>query len=186
MIELDVLSATLHADSKRVDLPPREFAVFMTLALAPRVWPSYQLIPLLWPGAAISKSSCLKVYVHRLRKRLGQNVIISTNRGYELDRTLAVDLWRVHDIVSKDQLGDAEREYLLRFVNEARAVGREFLTRWPWFGETEKLIQREIRAASARLEADARHVKRGLGGRRRWMLAGGATGRRIGPRQAAV
>lgn len=186
MIELDVLSATLYADSKRVDLPPREFAVFVALALAPRVWPSYQLIPLLWPGAAISKSSCLKVYVHRLRKRLGQNVIASTNRGYELDRALAVDLWRIHDIVAQEHLSDADREHLIRFVNEARTANREFLTRWAWFSQTEKLIQREIRAACVRLEADARYYKRGVAGRRRWLLAGGGTGRRVGERQAAV
>jgi len=82
VIELAAATATLRRDGKRIDLPPREFAVLLTLALAPRVWPSYRLIPLLWPKASLSQCSCLKVYVHRLRRRLGQGVIVSTNRGY--------------------------------------------------------------------------------------------------------
>lgn len=170
MIELAVVNATLRSDSKRVDLPPREFAVLLTLALKPRVWPSYRLIPLLWPGASPSASSCLKVYVHRLRRRLGKDVIMSTNRGYELDRSVRVDLWAIEELLRKEDLSEAERESLRRFAIEAHGANRDFLSRWGWFAQTEGMIQESLSAVYARLERESR-PEEVLDRRRAWNAA---------------
>lgn len=156
MIELAVLNATLLKDSERVDLPPREFAVLITLALAPRVWPSYRLIPLLWPGASPSASSCLKVYVHRLRRRLGKDVIMSTNRGYELARSVRVDLWAAEELLRKPVLSATELETLHRIAVDGRGPNRDFLSRWGWFAQSEALIQEALDAISSRLEHESR------------------------------
>lgn len=180
MIELAVVNATLRSEEGRIDLPPREFAVLLALALAPRVWPSYRLIPLLWPGASVSDCSCLKVYVHRLRRRLGRDVILSTNRGYELDRSVVVDLWEMEALLRKPELQPEDRETLRRFVLEAHAANRDFLTRWPWFAGTEGLIQQALSAIYGRLEHES--VPPAPARRRRtWLIAGPPV-----PRQAAV
>lgn len=166
-----------------MDLPPREFAVLLTLALAPRVWPSYRLIPLLWPNASLSQCSCLKVYVHRLRRRLGKGVIVSTNRGYELDRELAVDLWQAEAMLRKPALDGADREALRRFLIDAHGANRDFLTRWEWFAGIETLVQHSLGAIHGRLELESRDLARMP---QALVLSGAARRRRQHPGQAAV
>ena len=166
-----------------MDLPPREFAVLLTLALAPRVWPSYRLIPLLWPNASLSQCSCLKVYVHRLRRRLGKGVIVSTNRGYELDREVIVDLWQAEALLRKPELEAADRDALRRFLIEAHGANRDFLTRWEWFSGIETLVQHSLGAIHGRLELESRDLVRPA---QTMQISGAARRRRHHPGQAAV
>lgn len=166
-----------------MDLPPREFAVLLTLALAPRVWPSYRLIPLLWPNASLSQCSCLKVYVHRLRRRLGKGVIVSTNRGYELDREVIVDLWQAEALLRKPELEAADRDALRRFLIEAHGANRDFLTRWEWFAGIETLVQHSLGAIHGRLELESRDLVRPA---QAMQISGAARRRRHDPGQAAV
>ena len=155
MIEIDVVRAWARNDGEDLDLPPRELALLVALALPPRVWPSYQLIPLLWPQAEISNSSSLKVYVHRLRRRLGHELIASTNRGYELERTTRVDFWDIQKIMDKDALTEGDRFAISRYYGRALSADRSMLTRSLWFTPVEKLIGNAIAELPLRLAADA-------------------------------
>ncbi len=155
MIELDILCATARRDGEPLDLPPRELALLCALALGAKVWPSYQLIPLLWPGAHQARSSSLKVYVHRLRQRLGRAIIASTNKGYELAQSARIDLWQAEALARKEHLSEMERLSLSRFYLNSLKADRSFLNRWDWFEGTEELIKASLCAIAVRLAQDA-------------------------------
>ncbi|MFN2529238.1 MAG: helix-turn-helix domain-containing protein [Candidatus Baltobacteraceae bacterium] len=155
MIDLDILCATASQDGRLLDLPPRELALICALALGPRVWPSYQLIPLLWPDAHASRSSSLKVYVHRLRRRLGAGIIASTNKGYELSPTARIDIWEAEALARKERLSDMERLSLSRFYLNSLKADRSFLNRCEWFDGTEELIKSSLCWIATRLAQDA-------------------------------
>lgn len=153
MLSLQIFDATASLDGALLPLPPRELALLTALAISPRIWPSYRLIPLLWPAASTPDSSSLKVYVHRLRCRIGAQVILSTNRGYELNRTTQVDLWRAEALMQRDRLRPSERDELVALYRRSQA-DRNFLGRAAWFARTEELIQAAGLSISARLSAE--------------------------------
>lgn len=155
MIELDILGATARQDGRPIDLPPRELALLCALALGPRVWPSYLLIPLLWPESPSPQSSSLKVYVHRLRRRLGCSIIASTNKGYELRPDVQIDLWKAESLARTTSWTEAERHTLSRFYIKALTSDRSFLNRWDWFAGTEDLIKASLCAIAVRLAQDS-------------------------------
>jgi len=155
VIELDILCATARQNGKHLDLPPRELALLCALALGPKVWPSYQLISLLWPEAHAARSSSLKVYVHRLRRRLGIGIIASTNKGYELAQSARIDLWQAQALARKDRWTEIERLSLSRFYLNSLKADRSFLNRWEWFEATEELIKGSLCTIAIRLAQDA-------------------------------
>ncbi|MDP9019014.1 MAG: helix-turn-helix domain-containing protein [Candidatus Eremiobacteraeota bacterium] len=154
---MNIASASARIDGKAIDLPPREVALLVTLGLAPRVWPSYKLIPLLWPEVSAANSSSLKVYVHRLRSRLGPSAIASTNKGYELAGNICVDLWEARLLMERASLTEAERAALCAFHARACSADRSYLSRFAWFAGAEKFIAREISEVALRLAKDALH-----------------------------
>ena len=155
MIEIDVVCATARQNGAIIDLPPRELALLTTLAIRKRSWPSYQLVPLLWPRAPGTRSSSLKVYIHRLRQRLGHACISSTNKGYELGAHVRVALWEVQGLLRQPILSDAQRQTLSRFYFTALSADRSFLSRWDWFEGSEALINAAISDVALRLAQEA-------------------------------
>lgn len=155
MIELDILGAAVREHGQPIDLPPRELALLCALALGPRVWPTYQLIPLLWPASPSPQSSSLKVYVHRLRRRLGRSIIASTNKGYELHSEVQTDLWKAESLARLALWTESERHALSRFYIKALTSDRSFLNRWDWFAGTEDLIKSSLCAIAVRLAQDS-------------------------------
>lgn len=147
--------ATARQDGKPLDLPPRELALLCALALGPRVWPSYQLIPLLWPEAHAARSSSLKVYVHRLRRRLGDGIIASTNKGYGLSRSARIDMWEAEALARKKRMTGMERLSLSRFYLNSLKADRSFWNHWDWFDGTEELIKNSLCWIATRLAQDA-------------------------------
>ena len=155
VIEIDVVSVSARQDGIPVDLPPRELALLTSLAIGPKVWPSYQLVPLLWPQAKASRCTSLKVYIHRLRRRLGPGVISSTNKGYELASNTIVDLWEARLLLGKRTLSETQRQTLSRFYSRALSADRSYLSRWDWFSGAETLITSAISEVALRLARDA-------------------------------
>lgn len=155
MIEIDAVHAVVRRDGRPVDLPPRELALLTALAAGPRACPSYTLVPLLWPRAVPSQSSSLKVYIHRLRRRLGPSLISSTNKGYELNAGVRVDLRDVRALLQKPALTEMQRQTVSRFYFAALSADRTFLSRWDWFAGTEALIAAVVSEAALRLAREA-------------------------------
>ena len=80
-LEVDPAARTLRQGGQLVEVSPREFAVLWALLLARgRVLSRSQIEENLYSWGDAVESNAVEVYVHHLRKKLGQKIII-TMRG---------------------------------------------------------------------------------------------------------
>jgi two-component system, OmpR family, response regulator QseB len=82
-LELDLVRQQVSQDGARLELSVREFALLERLALTPsRVFSAEELLDAIW-GESASSISVVKVNVHRLREKLGAEIISSVRGGYQ-------------------------------------------------------------------------------------------------------
>ena len=80
-LEVDPAARTLRQGGQLVEVSPREFAVLWALLLARgRVLSRPQIEEHLYSWGDTVESNAVEVYVHHLRKKLGQKIIV-TMRG---------------------------------------------------------------------------------------------------------
>lgn len=83
-LRLDFMRRTVRWREREVGLSEKEFALLERLALHPeRIFPVEELLEKLFPEAD-SGHRILRVYVHRLREKLGSEVINTLPGGYTL------------------------------------------------------------------------------------------------------
>lgn len=112
--ELDVLAAEVRHRGLPIALSRGERALLLALALQRRPCTREELIELLYPHLDdTSGAAQLKVYVHRVRRRLGdQSVILFASNSYRLGPNVSVDYWRIQDDI-------------VRAVRSARTLDKE-------------------------------------------------------------
>src|SRR5579864_935554 len=102
-IAIDVLAGEVRRDSRTVPLSRGDHALLVVLALQRRPCSRDELIELLYPHLEFSSAaSQLKVYVHRVRRRLGDPGVIAFHSDrYRLGAHVQVDLWEVEADVAE-------------------------------------------------------------------------------------
>jgi DNA-binding SARP family transcriptional activator len=95
--ELDVLAAEVRRGGHVVALSRGERALLVALALARRPQTRAELMELLYPHLEEAMAAIqLRVYVHRVRRRTGdQGVIVFQNDSYRLGTSVRVDFWDI-------------------------------------------------------------------------------------------
>ncbi len=83
-LRVDYAARKVQLSGKEVDLSGREFALLEMLSLEPdRVYTPAELLDRLFPGSD-SGLKIVRVYVHRLRRKLGAAVIKTLPNGYRM------------------------------------------------------------------------------------------------------
>ena len=101
--ELDILAGQVRKDGVTIALPRGERALLTILAILRRACTRDELVDLLYPHLdAHTGAIQLKVYVHRVRRRLGdaQTIVFAAER-YRLGDVVAVDFWAVEADVAR-------------------------------------------------------------------------------------
>ena len=136
--ELDILAGEVRLDGAVVALSRGERALLIGLALQRRPCTREELIELLYPHLdPRTVAGQLKVYLHRVRRRLGDpRAIIFKDETYRVGPNVAVDLWAVEAEVSA---ATKTRGPLARGARARLSVIRERLLRrsLAWAGEQE-------------------------------------------------
>lgn len=86
-VRVNLATRSIEVDGRRVELPPREFAVLSELALRPgRPIPSEELARLAWPDTSWPTGDDVRRTVYRLRRFLGDRErprpLIRNRRGF--------------------------------------------------------------------------------------------------------
>ncbi|MBV8601767.1 MAG: hypothetical protein JO359_09430 [Candidatus Eremiobacteraeota bacterium] len=137
--ELDILAAEVRRGGRLIKLSRGELALMMALALRRRPCTRAELVELLYFHLEEATAATqLKVYVHRVRRRLDDpGAILHRNGTYCLGPSVAVDLWDVEAEVaqamrSKAPLSSETRNRLdairQRLVRRSAALSTE--TEW--------------------------------------------------------
>jgi two-component system, OmpR family, response regulator QseB len=83
-LELDFRKRSVKWENKDIVLSEREFALLEQFALNPeRIYSADELLDKLFPDAD-SGNRVVRVYVHYLRQKLGENVVATASGGYRL------------------------------------------------------------------------------------------------------
>ena len=104
-IEINLFQCAVLRDGKRVKMQRREFDVLAALALKRGGLSREWFADRFWPDSETPEGlGRLKVYVYRLRQKLGDNAIVSTPQGYVLSSNVSVDLARLEDVLGSARL----------------------------------------------------------------------------------
>ena len=98
-IHLEVLSGYVLLGEERLALARGERELLLALALHRRGIGAERLTELLWPQIATATArNRLYVALHRLRRRLGDELLVRSGGSYRLDESVRVDLWRFAEL----------------------------------------------------------------------------------------
>ncbi|GAC1416976.1 MAG: hypothetical protein NVSMB5_07360 [Candidatus Velthaea sp.] len=154
-LEIAVLDGSVRCRGQEIKLADRELELLFALARRRDAVTREELAQLLWPERDDdSTRNLLKVHLHRLRGRLGdETAIVRTREGLRLCEGAQVDIWEVeralaaqHSVeIASDAERDAIRAIYVRFTREVPAR----LLAWEWFAPVERKL-RELRCELAR------------------------------------
>lgn len=154
---VEILAGRVTVAGVPVALSTRELQLVMALALRGRA-DADGLVEELWPDAGGDcANGALKVYVHRVRRRLGNDFIVREGTAYRLSREARVDateiLQRLACGCGAAMSSPAQLEGLLELARRLRRMEVPESSRWAWFSPHARRfvsIGREFAVAVAR------------------------------------
>lgn len=121
-VAVGILDGIVRVNGRSLDVPAREMLLLAALAIERGTIGSARLAGMLWPDVEEAHAqNSLRVYVKRVRKRLGDDTVIRSAHGYTLGRRVEVDVWKLEHDLQCVRSGRAEeaivgkwRELLMR------------------------------------------------------------------------
>jgi DNA-binding SARP family transcriptional activator len=111
-IELNIFAGTASRSGCRIALSDGEFAVASSFAMKQAALSREEWCDVLWPDRdPESAARLLKVYVHRIRSKFGDDRVIETHgRGYRIGRDVRVDVHSLEALARKRNAGTERLE----------------------------------------------------------------------------
>jgi DNA-binding SARP family transcriptional activator len=161
-IQVDLLAGRVTVHGVRAPLSKCEFAVVAALSRSERgvgrELLAEELYPLAGPAHA---ANTMKVYIHRVRRRIGSRDVIGCCGGrYVLGDAVDVEIFRIEAEVRRLQVDGAAlsselRERLERLQRRLCEGRPQFMLDWEWFEETERRLCELTRSVTMLLAYDA-------------------------------
>ena len=156
---ISVFEGRVVQDGLVVELTNKELELAIFLALASAPMTGRTLAKALWSRP--NGTTAAKVYIHRVRAKLGSETIAGTSDGYVLTRSSRVDLHQLERFMRGRAVlpfrSQRERSYARRtFGQLTQGRSCRFAT-WKWFEPTERRLGRLAVQLGARLAIDALH-----------------------------
>jgi len=127
----------VECDGREVVLSNRELQLVMYLAARQRVCRDAEILEALWPDAeGPRKGTALRVYVRRVRLKLGRAAIVRVRDGYAIGEGAFVDLDRIERAALQARRQDAIAPELLADLERFLDVGSTPSARtqtWEWY-----------------------------------------------------
>lgn len=146
-IVVEVAAGRVRRDGAVVPLQCREAELAVALALQERAVPAAFLSELLFPDRDPGGTNIVKVYVYRLRQRVGPGFVLYADGGYRLSDDVAVDVVQGRAAVARLTRSDGpldacERDRLLRLARRLRADAPTPLLQCSWYEAVERVARR--------------------------------------------
>lgn len=159
-VRIEAAAGRVTTGGLAVALTNRELELCLALGVHRRPMPSETLASLLFPDEDLNIAlNRLKVYVHRVREKIGGDFISRNRNGYQLRADAVADLTEFEEMIellaSRPLLSDTDRAALRNIVCAAHGTRNAPVWRWQWFGAIELRIAELASKATARLASDA-------------------------------
>lgn len=158
-VVLDLTSGRLLSDGTICSVSLRELAVLVFLAASRRSVPRDALCDAIWPEAdAEAAANNLKVVIHRIRRKLGSEVLVMNAEGYSLGSHVDVGIREHENFVRAlrgARLTPADRASLSELLTLLSTRQTQQLLRWDWYTAIEHRLSELTRQARLVLADDA-------------------------------
>ena len=102
VVRIEVLTGRALVAGTEIVLCPAHRLLVCALARCRHPVPREQLQALIWPDDEPARAAnLLNIALHRLRKRLGDAVVVQSPDGYRLGETVGLDLWEVEALAAQ-------------------------------------------------------------------------------------
>jgi DNA-binding winged helix-turn-helix (wHTH) protein len=150
-IVFDVLAGQVTLGGDAVQLPKREFEVFVNLAVKGRHVPCDVLLAEIWSDAGDDDAK-LTATVRRLRKRLSSSTVRSVDAGYVLGENVTCTLADLAELASAPP---PPSPAMLAQLDAIRLRHRRYMLgaarHWPWYGAWSAKIEAFVESADVTL-----------------------------------
>lgn len=157
-LQVAVSAASVRRAGVELSMPLRELQLVLFLACSQRGVLSGELADALWPDSDSGKAS-LRVYVSRVRDRLGENALVLDRGRYVLGPNVAVDLRDAEQALlvarRESPLSPKLRAQLTERARELLASGPSLADTWEWFAPVRLRINDLAREIGMLLGRDA-------------------------------
>jgi DNA-binding SARP family transcriptional activator len=159
-VAIEILAGTVRLAGRPIDLTPRELELLALLAVQQRPrCPEWLAEALYSDEGSTDGRAALKVYVCRLRAKLGKDVVLTT-QGYALGPAVWVDLWEEYAVLALRKTGveclsDDDRAAVEAAAFGLLAPASECVARWAWFTTTATMVARQAEDALTELASHA-------------------------------
>lgn len=135
---VQLFSGRVFRDGQAVALGTRETAMLTVLAQSGKALSNARIADALWPEIdERAATNNIRVLVHKLRKKLGEHIVISTSGGYALGAAVHTDLPEIEAFVyglkSKSQLAPPEIDRLSKLLALGDLRSPAKLLRFDWY-----------------------------------------------------
>ncbi|HEV3155451.1 MAG TPA: winged helix-turn-helix domain-containing protein [Candidatus Baltobacteraceae bacterium] len=138
-LAIRIFALSVEKDGQQIPLQRRELEIVTALALYGGPLSRERLSEAIWPDQGLSQAATsLRVYVNRIRNRLGRDSVVLTPSGYALAATVAIDIVEIERLLRAAIVGKAalNRHQKAMLANAAdcdmEAVGSAS-SDWTWF-----------------------------------------------------
>jgi DNA-binding SARP family transcriptional activator len=150
---VELVTGRVLRDGAPIALAEREHALLTAIAMRPESLSRERLTDTLWPELADAAArNAFHVCLHRLKARLGDDVVVRTRDGYRLRGDVHVDLWEIDRALAAlrtDRAVDEGAGSALRALyDRLRASRPAKVEAWEWFEPVERHL-REARCEVA-------------------------------------
>ena len=145
-LQVEILSGKVILEGRTVPLTTRELEIVIMLALCGKR-SANEIAETLWPDTdGGSGKDRLKVYVHRVRRRLGQGAIRFEGGRYSLADAAEIDVRAILKSLALASEGwSPDSEQLLGLACRLRNIDIPNSDRWAWFAPHARRLIREGR-----------------------------------------
>ncbi len=152
-LTIELVTGRVLRDGAPITLAEREHALLTAIAMRSEALSRDRLTDVLWPdlGDAAARNA-FHVCLHRLKARLGDDLVVRTRDGYRLRGDVHVDLWEIDRALAAMRTGDVPDDRsgvaLRELYDRLRASRPAKFDGWEWFEPVERHL-REARCEVA-------------------------------------
>ncbi len=152
-VVVELVTGSVIRDGVPMALAEREHALLTAVAMRAEALSRERLTDILWPDLSDAAArNAFHVCLHRLKARLGDDVVVRTRDGYRLRGDVHVDLWEIDRALAalrSDGVSDERSRLALReLYDRLRASRPTKFADWEWFEPVERHL-REARCEVA-------------------------------------
>lgn len=138
---VNALRMIVERDGSPIALSHRELELVLYMALKGGVCSREELLSAIWPDRACEDANVLRVYVNRVRARMGADAIATCDGGWRLNAGIVSDVERLESLVRDARSSATISASLRQQLRALVSLPQPQAPAWEWFAPHARRIE---------------------------------------------